>query len=87
MRRSQLAQPPAFASSPESDALYAAACRLWREGRREAAIARLDEALRRRPDFAAALSMGGYMLSRCGKPDAALRFYRQAVKLDPVTRS
>ena len=27
--------------------------------------------------------MGGYMLSLCGKPEAALRFYRQALKLDP----
>jgi tetratricopeptide (TPR) repeat protein len=83
MRRSQLAKLPAPASSPESDALYAAACRLWSEGQREAAIARLDESLRRRPDFAAALSMGGYMLCESGKPDAALRFYRQALKLDP----
>ncbi len=83
MRRSQLAEPPAPASPPESDALYAAACRLWRRGRREAAIARLDEALRRRPNFAAALSMGGFMLSESGKPEAALRFYRQALKLDP----
>jgi hypothetical protein len=32
--------------------------------RREDAIARLDDALRRRPDFAETLSMGGYMLSR-----------------------
>ena len=26
--------------------------------------------------------MGGYMLGQCGKPEAALRFYRQALKLD-----
>ena len=77
--------PPsgAAASRADSTALYEAACRLWREGRREEAIARLDDALRRQPDFAEALSMGGYMLSQCGKPEAALRFYRQALKLNP----
>jgi len=76
--------PPsrAAASRADSTALYEAACRLWREGRREQAVARLDDALRSRPDFAEALSMGGYMLSQCGKPEAALRFYRQALKLD-----
>ena len=67
----------------EAVALYIAACQSWREGRRDEAIVRLDEALRRWPDFAEALSMGGYMLSQCGKPEAALRFYRQALALDP----
>ncbi|MBV8439922.1 MAG: glycosyltransferase family protein [Hyphomicrobiales bacterium] len=55
----------------------------WREGRREYAIARLDEALQRRPDFAEALCMGGYMLSESGKPQAALRFYRRALSFNP----
>jgi tetratricopeptide (TPR) repeat protein len=73
----------AAASPAESVALYEAACRLWREGRHEEAIASLDDALRRRPDFAEAFSMGGYMLSQSGRPEAALRFYRQALKLDP----
>ncbi len=67
----------------EPDALYAAACVAWRQGRREEAIARLDQALRRRPDFAKALSMGGYMLSESGKPEAALHFYRRALSIDP----
>lgn len=67
----------------EPDTLYSAACLAWREGRREEAVARLDEALRRRPDFAEALSMGGYMLSESGKPEAALRFYRRALSIDP----
>jgi tetratricopeptide (TPR) repeat protein len=81
MLRSDSAQraPPS-----EPDALYAAACLAWREGRREDAIARLDEALRRRPDFAEALSMGGYVLGECGKPEAALRFYRRALSIDPT---
>ena len=74
-------QPRTVASDP--DALYAAACLAWREGQREEAIARIDEALRRRPDFAEALSMGGYMLSESGKPEAALRFYRQALNIKP----
>ncbi len=73
----------AAASRADPLALYKAACRSWSEGRREEAIARLDEALRRRPDFAEALTMGGYMLSQCGKPKAALRFYRQALQFDP----
>jgi Flp pilus assembly protein TadD len=55
----------------------------WREGQREYAISRLDEALRRRPDFAEALSMGGFILSERGKPEAALRFYRQALSFNP----
>ena len=80
MPRSNLA-PRAAPSEP--NALYSEACLAWREGRREEAIARLDEALKRRPDFAEALSMGAYMLSESGKPEAALRFYRRALDIDP----
>ena len=65
-----------------SDALYAAAVMLWRERRRDEAIRLMDEALRLKPDFAAALCMGGYMLSECGKPEPAMRFYRRALELD-----
>jgi Flp pilus assembly protein TadD len=64
------------------DALYAAAIALWREGRRDEAVKVMDEALRQRPDFAEALCMGGYMLSECGKPEPAMRFYRRALELD-----
>jgi tetratricopeptide (TPR) repeat protein len=64
------------------DALYAAAVALWRERRRDEAIELIDEALRRRPDFADALCMGGYMLSECGQPQSAMRFYRRALELD-----
>ena len=67
----------------EADALFAAAVALWRERRRDEAIRLMDKALRRKPDFAQALSMGGYMLSECGKADAAMRFYRRALELDP----
>ena len=42
----------------------------------------MDEALRLKPDFANALCMGGYMLSECGKPESAMRFYRRALELD-----
>ena len=66
----------------EPDALYAAAVVQWRARRRDEAIKLIDEALRLRPDFAAALCMGGYMLGECGKPEPALRFYRRALELD-----
>ncbi|HEY4808227.1 MAG TPA: hypothetical protein VIH81_10865, partial [Roseiarcus sp.] len=62
---------------PGPDALYAAAVRLWRERRRDEAIQLMDEALHLKPDFADALCMGGYMLSQCGKPDSAMRFYQR----------
>jgi tetratricopeptide (TPR) repeat protein len=70
------------AGQSEPDVLYAAAIVQWRDCRRDEAIKLIDEALRRRPDFADALCMGGYMLSEYGKPEPALRFYRRALELD-----
>jgi len=70
-------------AGPGPDALYAAAVIAWRERRRDEAIRLIDEALRLKPDFAGALSMGGYMLAECGKPEPAARFYRRALELDP----
>ena len=66
----------------EPDALYAAGVAQWRARKRDAAIKLIDEALRLRPDFAAALCMGGYMLGECGKHEPAPRFYRRALELD-----
>ena len=42
----------------------------------------MDEALGLRPDFADALCMGGYMLSECGSPESAMRFYHRALEID-----
>ena len=75
--------PAAASEAPrEPDALYAEAVALWRERRRNEAIELMDEALRLKPDFANALCMGGYMLSECGQPQSAMRFYRRALELE-----
>jgi len=66
-----------------ADHLYAEAVMLWGRSREAEAAERLDAALRERPDFAEALSMGGYILSRRGKREVALRFYRRAVSCKP----
>jgi Flp pilus assembly protein TadD len=66
-----------------ADCLYAEAVMHWGRGREAEAAERLDAALRERPDFAEALSMGGYILSRRGKREVALRFYRRAVSCKP----
>ena len=73
---------PANEAQPGPDALYSAGVALWREGRRAEAIKLMDGALRLKPDFADALCMGGYMLSECGQPQSAMRFYRRALELD-----
>jgi len=78
-----LAGAPTKDGGLSPDALYAAAVGLWRERRRGEAIALMDEALKLRPDFADALTMGGYMLSECGEPRSAMRFYRRALAIDP----
>jgi tetratricopeptide (TPR) repeat protein len=83
MPRSSLAERPPPDPSEEAEALYVAACRLWADGRRREAAARLDQALRLSPDSPDALAMGGYMLAEMGKPEAALRFYRRALDLEP----
>jgi tetratricopeptide (TPR) repeat protein len=54
---------------------------LWNGGRREEAIAALDAALRKNPEFPDALCMGGYILQQSGKLEAALQFYRRALTL------
>jgi Flp pilus assembly protein TadD len=61
------------------DSLYARGVALWNGGRRQEAIAALDAALRRNPDFPEALCMGGYILADSGKREAALEFYRRAL--------
>ncbi|HEY1943932.1 MAG TPA: DUF6165 family protein [Roseiarcus sp.] len=74
--------------APES--LYADGVALWNAGRRQEAIALLDEAMRRNPEFPEALCMSAFVLGELGKVDAALQFYRRALgfKIDlPVAWS
>jgi tetratricopeptide (TPR) repeat protein len=71
------------AESREAEALFAAACRLWSEGRRSEAVYRLDEALVLAPDSSQAICMGAYMLGEMGRFEPALRFYNRALELDP----
>jgi tetratricopeptide (TPR) repeat protein len=63
------------------ESLYARGVALWNGGRRQEAIAALDAALRRNPDFPEALCMGGYVLADSGKREAAFEFYRRALGL------
>jgi tetratricopeptide (TPR) repeat protein len=62
---------------------YSRAVALFSQGREPEAADALDAALREKPDFAEALGMGGFILGRRGKTEAALRFYRRAVELKP----
>ena len=76
------ARAPELAPAAEDgglDSLYARGVALWNGGRRQEAIAVLDAALRRNPDFPEALCMGGYVLADSGKREAALEFYRRAL--------
>lgn len=66
---------------PGFDSLYVRGVALWSGGRRQEAIAALDAALRRNPNFPEALCMGGYILADSGKREAALEFYRRALGL------
>jgi len=83
---SQAVVPPSASSraaAPDEgdglDSLYARGVALWSGGRRREAIAALDAALKRNPDFPDALCMGGYILAESGKREAALAFYRRAL--------
>ncbi len=59
--------------------LYSQGVALWGAGRRQEAIALLDEAMRRNPEFPEALCMSAFVLGELGKPEAALQFYRRAL--------
>ena len=83
MIRSNFAMRMKSAPSSEADTLYEDACSLWTAGRRREAIERLDAALRLDADAPHVLVMGGYMLGEMGKREAAVRFYRRALLLDP----
>jgi tetratricopeptide (TPR) repeat protein len=72
-------EPDPLAEEGGLDSLYARGVALWNGGRRQEAIAALDAALRRNPNFPEALCMGGYILAASGKREAALEFYRRAL--------
>ena len=77
-----VAHAPAPAPQVEEsglESLYVRGVALWNGGRRQEAIAALDAALRRNPDFPEALCMGGYILADSGKREAAFEFYRRAL--------
>jgi tetratricopeptide (TPR) repeat protein len=79
--------PDGIRAPISADGLYAEAVALCGEGHEVEAAERLDLALRERPDFAEALSMGAYILNRRGKREVALRFYRRAVSCNPALPS
>jgi tetratricopeptide (TPR) repeat protein len=62
---------------------YSRAVSLWGEGREAESAEALDAALRAKPEFAEALSMGAYILNRRGKAETALRFYQRALGFKP----
>jgi tetratricopeptide (TPR) repeat protein len=72
-------EPDRPAEAGGLDSLYARGVALWSGGRRQEAIAALDAALKRNPDFPDALCMGGYILADSGKREAAYEFYRRAL--------
>ena len=77
--------PAAARPEPHSDlapeALYTRGVALWNGGNRQEAIAMLDAALRRNPEYPEALCMAAFVLGESGKPGAALQFYRRAISL------
>jgi tetratricopeptide (TPR) repeat protein len=77
----QIAPAPAQSDPSGLETLYARGVALWNGGRRQEAIAALDAALRKNPEFPDALCMGGYILQQSGKREAALQFYRRALTL------
>jgi tetratricopeptide (TPR) repeat protein len=75
--------PNAARRSDSPHAHYEEARRLVDAGRDAEASQRLDAAITAKPDFAEAFSLGGYILERSGKAEAALRFYDRALALRP----
>ena len=67
----------------EAEASYRRAVALWNAGLAKDAADALDVALRKRPSFPEALSMGGYILEQSGNAEAAMRFYMRAASLKP----
>jgi tetratricopeptide (TPR) repeat protein len=72
---------PPLVETSGLESLYVRGVALWNGGRRQEAIAALDAALRRNPNFPEALCMGGYILVDSGKREAAYEFYRRALGL------
>ena len=72
--------PAALAATTPGE-LYATGVALWRDGRQGEAIATLDAALRKNPNFPEALCMGAYILGESGRIGPAMQFYRRVIEL------
>ncbi|MDI9848925.1 tetratricopeptide repeat-containing glycosyltransferase family protein [Rhodoblastus sp. 17X3] len=73
----------ASAQGDDAWALYRRGMEERAAGRLDAAIAMLDRALQRRPDFPEALCAGAYILQMRGHAAGALAFYERALTLQP----
>jgi tetratricopeptide (TPR) repeat protein len=69
--------------TPTAETFYATGVALWNGGCKREAVALLDSAIKKKPDYPEAICMGGFILREEGKREAALRFYRRAVELKP----
>src|SRR5215831_6600178 len=71
-------------ASAETETLLRKAISLHREGRWAQAEPIYREILAATPDHADVLHLSGVLAGQMGRPDAAIRFIRRAIDLDPM---